>query len=473
MKKKEVTMKIEEPLMGYANYNDKIYPFLYKDRTLQLLPGNLESWNQEKTNLLKSFKNFTKGIDTNNWIGHSYINARTIFYNVIFYVTNDMTSNNGFMSFDVDFIYQFDKDSDGNSISGFRLTGREINDFYPPYNGYDFNNSYEENKPMLPPLPVRKETLGSYHFQGVEIQIYIFALSIIKLTDPPLSAKSILSLEFSGNQNIEFILEIYKHCLSFFYFICARTNIDFDDLQIMKKTDEENYENFGIIKFVKAKSVEELDRYRNRRILKYEYLKQKSCLIFTNIANNTMYFNHYRSSLNATLCYTMDRIILDFVAFEREYRNIYSNKFKRSDIYETTKAEVLETLSSLKNKYTGKKKNYIKKFIMSISKSENSYSDKMRTALTDCENILLPFLEYDYENYSLNTIEEISDRINDLRNDTAHGNMDLIIKPIHISDFHTLENLLYAMRLKDIGIDFITIRKCIKYLKDYNIPIDG
>ena len=66
-------------------------------------------------------------------------------------------------------------------------------------------------------------------------------------------------------------------------------------------------------------------------------------------------------------------------------------------------------------------------------------------------------------------MDHICNRMNKLRNDAVHGNLDLKLEPIHISDFRTLENLTYAMRLKHIGIEKLDIQKAIYDLKGYSI----
>lgn len=86
---------------------------------------------------------------------------------------------------------------------------------------------------------------------------------------------------------------------------------------------------------------------------------------------------------------------------------------------------------------TGKRKKYVKGFIDSISKLENKYADRM----------------------------------NDLRNNVVHGNLGMTIEVINISDFSALENLLYEMRFKNMGMDLLLIQKSICSIRDYNIYI--
>lgn len=44
-------------------------------------------------------------------------------------------------------------------------------------------------------------------------------------------------------------------------------------------------------------------------------------------------------------------------------------------------------------------------------------------------------------------------RMNVLRNDAVHANLDFDIDPIHLTDYKVIEILLYAMRLRWLGIE--------------------
>lgn len=45
-------MNIEEPLMGFGEYRDKEFPFLYEDEVLQLMPPSIKEWKEERSSLL-------------------------------------------------------------------------------------------------------------------------------------------------------------------------------------------------------------------------------------------------------------------------------------------------------------------------------------------------------------------------------------------------------------------------------------
>ena len=62
--------------------------------------------------------------------------------------------------------------------------------------------------------------------------------------------------------------------------------------------------------------------------------------------------------------------------------------------------------------------------------------------------------------------------MNTLRNDMAHGNLDIHIDHEHIIGFAIIEYVLYAMRLKHIGIENKDIQGAIAQLMGINISLD-
>lgn len=137
----------------------------------------------------------------------------------------------------------------------------------------------------------------------------------------------------------------------------------------------------------------------------------------------------------------------------------------RSEGYYEVKDNVLESLESIKKKLTGRKKKYIKSFMKTIKNSDNKLADKIKYAINDCKDILFSFVEHYYGEYSEEKIKEISERMNELRNDLTHGNIDIEIEPIHLNDFAIMECLTYAMRLKKIGLEPDNIQECIRSIR--------
>ncbi len=472
-------MAMEETLLGFVECEGKSSPFVCENGLLQLFPTSEDEWKTNRQALIRklgSEKNWSK----EEWIGQSFIHGKLHDGTaIVFCVSNMSSNNNGFKSFSVSYVMKYNKrDLEPDKIHGIFVSGREVNYFYTSAKAFETSFLEADNgvkKANVSTGMQQKCVIGNYNYKGCKITVTADIVSKLAWkSDTPLTAYSKLNLSFSEAKNIEFVIEVYEHVLKFFYYVCGRTNIALDDIGIYGLVGEKETEA-GVLKFIEVDCNEENDKKCSKQIINYELLGECTKMILQEIANEKLYFEHYCPSIEAKNSYGMDRIILNFTAFEREERNIYPTMQIRSNEYMEAKEKSLEVLEKLKTELTGKRKKYVKGFIASISKSENKYADRMKSALIDCKDILKPFLMHDYNEYSEQhldeMLEEISDRMNALRNNVVHGNLGMIIEAINISDFFTLENLLYAMRLKKMGMNIISIQKSICKVRNYNIHI--
>ena len=465
-------MKIDEPIMGFVEYKGKDVPFIYQNENLQLMPPNIETWRTWRSEVFKSIMEVKETIEGEKWIENLFISGTTnIGEGIMFYISNSSSNDNGIISFPVIYVFKYDKEKIApNEIVGFSIEGKEIDYFYNPWKNFEPDVENTNKNFKIKGIKVKedkKELIGTYQHNNTEVEVQLSIIYTYSIgTKVPITAKSRLSFNFSKTQDLEFVMDIFYHCKYFLYYVCNRTNIKLKDIDVHRKNNE------GIIHICEDYGKEEQDKIASKRIINYEYLKEKSILLFQAIEENSIYLENLCSSIDETNSYGITRIIQNFVAFEREYRNLYKEEITRSQEYIEAKKDVLDCIEALKDNNSGKKRGYIRKFARKIEKAENDFGDRMDKALRDCEQILLPFLKYHYKEYNSDMIEDISNRMNELRNDSAHGNIDLEIKPIHMSDFSVLEELLYTMRLRNMNIDIMNIRRAIKSLKNYNIIID-
>lgn len=320
---------------------------------------------------------------------------------------------------------------------------------------------------------IGQTSLCKYRHKECDVQLFITVHPMIRpFSETPLTANTALKVLFSEPQNLGFVVDIYEHIIRFFFYVCGRTNIAFNDIELYGIRDEkESIE--GVFHFTCEDNHAENEQKRSERIMKSDVIGSIVGGLFQEIEAGKLYFQHYRQSIKATSSYGIDRVLLNFAAFDREYRNIYPEDKERSEEFLEAKEKSMGALEQVKREVVGqKRKKYVEGFIKSISKSENKYADRMKKAIEDCRDILYPFMIYDYPEFDENTIEELCDRMNKLRNDTAHGNLDMEIQPINICDFSTLENLLYAMRLKNLGLDIYSIQSAINAVRKYNLAIE-
>ena len=60
--------------------------------------------------------------------------------------------------------------------------------------------------------------------------------------------------------------------------------------------------------------------------------------------------------------------------------------------------------------------------------------------------------------------EEIDHRVGKLRNDLAHDKLDWVFEAIQVTDIQVIEELIYAIRLKNIGLGSDDVMQAIRKL---------
>jgi hypothetical protein len=194
-------------------------------------------------------------------------------------------------------------------------------------------------------------------------------------------------------------------------------------------------------------------------------------LIFTNVKNNKLGFQHLCESIEDTLHYPSSRIIMIFAAFEREYRNVYGVDSERSQEYIDTKNEVIAMIDQYTNTLHGKKRAYSKQLRKYVLNRDSSFEFNLKKALSDCKDIMVPFVRNKYSGTYDDAINGVCERMGAVRNGIAHSRLDLRFDAIHLSDIKIVEELLYAIRLKQCDIETEKIQKSINDIFRENIAI--
>ena len=79
---------------------------------------------------------------------------------------------------------------------------------------------------------------------------------------------------------------------------------------------------------------------------------------------------------------------------------------------------------------------YAKDFSESIDKMQIGFGDKLRRAIVEHQSIMDCFLIDEYGEKYKDQLDEICARMNRLRNDLAHGNIDLKFCPEHLDSVY-------------------------------------
>ena len=191
---------------------------------------------------------------------------------------------------------------------------------------------------------------------------------------------------------------------------------------------------------------------------------EKSAKLFTEIKNNTFGFQHVCDSIDDMRHFPTSRIIMILAAFEREYRNIYGQDSGRSDEYLKVKSEVVSLIDGYLNSKQGNRRKYEKQLKKYVENRDSSFEDNIKYALADCEEILTSFVTSKYPGSYMDIIDGISSRMGEVRNGIAHSRLDLHFDAIHLADIRVIEELIYAIRLKNISVSPLDCKKAINRL---------
>lgn len=154
-------------------------------------------------------------------------------------------------------------------------------------------------------------------------------------------------------------------------------------------------------------------------------------------------------------------------AFEREFRNIYGIDAGRSEPFIKVKTEVVQLVENFCEGKTGKEKDYAADLLRGIKNFSLGYWFNVKYALTDCREIMEVFTLRKYgtppKPYEV-LAEEIGRRVGKLRNDLAHDKLDWVFEAVQVTDIQVIEELIYAIRLKNIGLGSDDVMQAIRKL---------
>lgn len=464
--------KLIEPIKGYVDYEGVEHPFFYENQILHLFPSTVEEQQQKKYEMFSKFGS-AKWKSKNEWIENLSIVGKTESgYNIQFVVNGLSSNNNGFIMFDSIYYYVHESPLYDNNIGGFYASGPEINMFYPPNKDveilqhFDGNNVIESNISVKAP---KATSLGIYNYKNIDIKISVISIPVLNIeSNRYLITNSSLRFIFSELVNIEYLIEVYFHLKRFLTYISRNKSNNISVIDVIH-IDESGLRNKrGRLEFSNETRVNKNEN-KHGEIISYEVLNEKTADLFEVFSLDHIYLEQIPGNYEKRKSYNNARMIANFTSFEREFRNIYNDKQVRSNEFYEIKNSILSYINREKEGKNRKTRDYYNNFHRKLERDDFSFAQKISDALSDCSTIMLPFLNRIYNDKFNMKNHEIGKRLNVLRNDMVHGNIDVVLLPIHTSDFEALEILVYVMRLKDLKIEDSEIMEGISKLFHINV----
>lgn len=459
-------MKEPERLIGFVNYDDTEIAFEFDadNFALNLYPTK-ELW---KKYVRPSYVFSKHPIDfsKHEWIPENRIYGKTSSgQQVVFSVQGDPGSYHGFLSFQVNWYFCCYDGMDENHISGFSIDGNTVDSFYSPWVALERKHEYDKKlnatKMVVSSTKSPAATCGNYMItDAVKATMVVDAYTASGLGDyeHPIFANSKFITEFSEPVTIDTVIKAFEYTLRFFIYVTYRANVDIRKADLFVMNEKGGHDYWGILVFPQGEPAEKSKDAKHHLIV-YSDLKEKTALLFDAIKNEHTSIQHICSNYDATHSYPISRVIMILAAFERIYGHIYGKDTERSEEYIEIKAKAVELIDQLQQENTGKRKKAAKTLKDFVFNRDSSFSSNTAYALKDCADIMKPFVKKRYKGEYDSVVDEISERIGIVRNGVAHCRLDFELEAVHLSDILIMEELLYAMQLKHIGL---TIHECHK-----------
>lgn len=461
-------MKIDD-FNGFLEFREETFPFSFSKNKITIHPTNIDKWNELYDDWFH--KDFNR--ENKKWLDKIIIDEITDKHKgVKFFVTDNPRYFNGYYTYFVDYMYVYDINPEVNDmydIKGIRFKGPEVNYFYnvKDYITSDFETKNNSFARFYLELKTKEDkNFGKFRWHDYSVSIKgSFSWRKENDTYGPLEINSLLVLELSRECNdLKKLIELINIQKIVMFFSCYRKNINFSEINTYCYTEDKFRRQVGNF-YIFEDNDFETDKKVLKQIIAINDTDEFYSKLYKLSADNKIYTTHICSNNHDRNLYTPVRILSIIIAFEHNFKVFYPDVEIQSSEFDIAKNEIINFINNQINESSGKLKKKYKNIKNSIQKIDVSYGEYLKYALNDNYTILKEFIEkrYAVKNPKL-IISSCCNRVNEIRNQIAHGKLDLKYKPINSNDIYLIELLLYSMTLKYIGLDEKTIKEKIKYL---------
>lgn len=307
---------------------------------------------------------------------------------------------------------------------------------------------------------------------GKEITVFfgISRTSSGKIGNPPLELHSEMFFEFEKTNDYALILRLWRIAKCFIQYLCYRKNVNLSAVEVSAPFEDGRHERFATLHIVNDDVDNEPEILEKRRYIKQEYISGAEGKILNDIAKDKIYLRHLPETYRAGRSINAARFVMITAAFEWTFKKNYPDGIAKKPA--TIKAEETanEVLNGLVDGSKGKLKG-IYKFLRKLIGS-NSLQAEIEQMGKDYVEIVDVFGKRLYSiNKETLKYSEMGLRLSQQRNNYAHGNLDKEFIGLALLDLVYLEYIVYAMQLKEYGVEPISIQRAINDLFGCSIAL--
>lgn len=284
-----------------------------------------------------------------------------------------------------------------------------------------------------------------------------------------LNIDSILKFEWKNTQDYKFIYDVTLLGYKFISYLDYRRNIKFKNIDLLSKNIDNQYNTVGKMTIYIQDFKEAEENYVKKYHIDYENIKYIDNKILQAIIDENIFLRHIPENEIKRNQITPQSFVMVSSAFEWEFRQLFpggvEHRKKKIDAIKDIKSD----LDKLMANYNSEKKGIISKVIDEIGK--DNLESKIIYTNKKLKGVSSVFLENLCELNNVENKNEIFTSLQQLRNDFAHGNMNINVDSNGLIGIIYLERLVYIMQLKRFGLDDDNIKRAVNKLFGSNIAL--
>ncbi len=467
-------------ISGFITVERKKYNFVIEEDTLKLLP------KKEENNFIASIKYFQKAQNSLGSTIDRKIYEGSTTDNKLIYIVSD---NNGVYQKGIinHKIYAYAIVSQPlENIRGIQITSNEFEYFYKV--SKDIKNVeciWDGNQRGAIKFETKdfKDEVAINSFEiAIKKDVYRFIFSFLHYVQGnniyPLKITPVLSLGFNNKKDMHKLVDIIYDIKSFIKFITYRNDVSFNEIKLRIITESNLYENVGTLTLIDNETPIE-DKKILEDVIKFDDIKPILPELFKELMNDNVILNHIPITYKEKNKVDYYRYLAICTSFEAEYRRIYGDnyRYKTNKKFKSVRDTVVKKLSTYIKELSGDEKDYAKSFESINRKIDTSLQGALILAFNEHLIILKPFIKHYFSNiirieYNKKNLNKMCEEISKTRNYFAHANYNISYDEMSFLCLKLVEQLIYAMTLKRLGLDNKSIQRIINDLFKMRIALE-
>lgn len=445
-------------VFGELIYENRKYQFEFEDNILQMyeFKSELVSDSTQGIPLFAFFPGEKPQMDSLTGVcypdGHS----------ILFLDVVDAGTRNNVLLYRVRQHIEYKKAfSSSTPISCLSIQADELNYIYPVGQTY----KYELDETGINSISIQSspdDQRWTFNLNETCVTVSFDIMRTFTYDESPLRLQSALYMEFEPTEDHDFITRLFTIGRNFLRYVCYRRNINITQSSVY--AHDENRKIWLVGSFDAAwlhTDYPETKKRMKRNIIPVSSLGNSLGYLFQKLSDDTLYLRHIPESIKDARGITPAHSVMLTAAFEYEYHQLYPEGIKHKEKTQKKHELIKSGLDSLiaDERYDSVKTQFERaKNILTNDNLEAQLNQAFKELSVCFESHAKSLFDLNETEYSTSIMAKT---ISKMRNDFAHGNINIDYGKETFLSITILPYLIYAMQLKQAGLDELEITKIL------------